>query len=121
MPDLHWLIESGAGIAKSFPAISAPDGGYEEGVLAIWTQTPMIYSSPQRHSPASVLHTGIYWNPDIGAGKTAPTYRVNRNRWALMHGAGHDIHSPAGLPAGFNEYYGYHYLLGGSVRCVHDQ
>lgn len=26
-----------------------------------------------------------------------------------------------GLPAGFNEYYGYHYLLGGSVRCVHDQ
>ena len=27
------LIESGAGIAKSFPAISAPDGGYEEGVL----------------------------------------------------------------------------------------
>jgi len=115
------LIESGAGIAKSFPAISAPDGGYEEGVLAIWTQTPMIYSSPQRHSPASVLHTGIYWNPDIGAGKTAPTYRVNRNRWALMHGAGNDIHSPAGLPAGFNEYYGYHYLLGGNVRCVHDQ
>ena len=93
----------------------------KKAFLAIWTQTPMIYSSPQRHSPASVLHTGIYWNPDIGAGKTAPTYRVNRNRWALMHGAGNDIHSPAGLPAGFNEYYGYHYLLGGSVRCVHDQ
>ena len=52
---------------------------------------------------------------------SAPTYRVNRNRWALMHGAGNDIHSPAGLPAGFNEYYCYHYLLGGSVRCVHDQ
>ena len=46
---------------------------------------------------------------------------TNRIKFTKMHGAGNDIHSPAGLPAGFNEYYGYHYLLGGSVRCVHDQ
>lgn len=119
------LTESGVGVASGMPGsssfpLSAPTTSYE-ATLAIWTQTPMIYSSPQRHSPVSVLHTGIFWEWKPGSYTETVSRYKNRNIWALVYAAGNDIHSPAGLPAGFNEYGGIHYLNGGSVRCVHDQ
>ena len=119
------LTESGVGVASGMPGssslpLSAPTASYE-ATLAIWTQTPMIYSSPQRHSPVSVLHTGIFWEWKPGSYTETVSRYKNRNIWALVYAAGNDIHSPAGLPAGFNEYAGIHYLNGGSVRCVHDQ
>lgn len=115
------LVESGVGIAGGIPpALSAPSFN-NEATLGIWTQTPMIYSSPQQHSPASVLHVGGFWNWKAGSfTETEFRYVASSNRWALIHSAGTDIHSPSGLPANFKTYYGYHYLNGGSVRCVHD-
>ncbi|WP_373840710.1 BACON domain-containing protein [Bacteroides heparinolyticus] len=116
------LTGSGCGMANGTPpSLSAPTSTYES-YLAIWTQTPMWYSSPQRHSPASVLQLGGHWQWKSGSStETEFRYIPNANRWCLVHGSGFDISNPAGLPANFNQYYGVHYLTGGSVRAVHEQ
>ncbi|MGI6884820.1 BACON domain-containing protein, partial [Bacteroides sp. KG156] len=116
------LTESGCGMAQGAPpSLSAPTSVYES-YLAIWTQTPMSYSpvSP-RHSPASVLWVGGQYRWKSGSTTEVEfRYAPTGNRWCLVHSAGSDIYSPAGLPANFNQYIGVHYLNGGSVRAVHE-
>ncbi|WP_373731869.1 hypothetical protein, partial [Bacteroides heparinolyticus] len=68
------------------------------------------------------LQLGGYWQWKSGSStETEFRYIPNANRWCLVHGSGFDISNPAGLPANFNQYYGVHYLTGGSVRAVHEQ
>ncbi len=115
------LTNSGGGrCSGSLPPFTAPTS-VNESYLAIWTQTPMTYGTTYpRTSPASVLNVGGYWTWISGSTtETRFTYAPSGNRWALVHGSGNDIISPAGLP--FTDYYGVHYLTGGSVRCVRDQ
>lgn len=78
------------------------------------------YPVSPRHSPASVLQLGVAWQWKSGTTEVEFRYAPTGNRWCLVHGAGSDIYSPAGLPANFNQYYGVHYLNGGSVRAVHE-
>ena len=115
------LAESGGGIADGSPPSFSPPANINQGILAIWTSTPMLYSPLHHYSPGSVLHVGGGWQWKSGSyTETEFVYTPARNRWVLMYGAGSDIHSPAGLPVNFRDYYGYHYLSGGSVRAVHN-